>query len=86
MEEGRTTTGPWRKTATRISNLKYGKNTDCSVAPVWALISNGDHVNEYVPDRHEIEDIGHSRAVTKQITQEELEDYGRNQDTVPVYT
>ncbi len=39
-----------------------------------------------LPDRHEIEDIGHSRAVTKQITQAELEDDGRDQDTVPAYT
>lgn len=36
-----------------------------------------------LPDRHEIEDIGHSRAVTKQITEAELEDDGSNQDTVP---
>lgn len=38
-----------------------------------------------VPDRHEIEDIRHSRAVTQQITQAELEDYGRDQDTVPAH-
>lgn len=38
-----------------------------------------------LPDRHEIEDIGHSRAVTKQITQAELEDYGGNQDAVPAH-
>lgn len=38
-----------------------------------------------LPDRHEIEDIGHSRAVTQQITQAELKDYGSNQDTVPAH-
>lgn len=38
-----------------------------------------------LPDRHEIEDVGHSRAVTKQITEAELEDYGRDQNTVPAH-
>lgn len=38
-----------------------------------------------LPDGHEVEDVGHSRAVTKQITQAELEDYGSNQDTVPAH-
>lgn len=38
-----------------------------------------------LPDWHEIEDIGHSRTVTKQITKAELEHYGCNQDTVPAH-
>lgn len=38
-----------------------------------------------LPDGHEIEDVGHSRAVTKQITQAELEDYSGHQDTVPAH-
>lgn len=38
-----------------------------------------------LPYGHEIEDIGHPRAVTKQVTEAELEDDGSNQDTVPAF-
>lgn len=39
----------------------------------------------FLPDGHKVEDIGHSRAVAKQITQAELEDYGGHQDSVPAH-
>lgn len=39
----------------------------------------------FLPDGHKIEDVGHSRAVAKQITQAELEDYGGHQDSVPAH-
>lgn len=39
----------------------------------------------FLPDRHEVEDIRHSGTVTQQITKAELENYGRNQNTVPAH-
>lgn len=39
----------------------------------------------FLPDGHKVEDVGHSRAVAKQITQAELEDYGGHQDSVPAH-
>lgn len=42
-------------------------------------------VGFFLPDRHEVEDIRHSGTVTQQITEAELENYGRNQNTVPAH-
>lgn len=58
-----------RRYSLRIHNIHYSS---------LSLVSD-----DILPDRHEIEDIRHSRAVTKQIIQTELEDYGSNQNTVP---
>lgn len=49
------------------------------------IIDFGMSLCVLLPDWHEIEDIGHSRTVTKQITKAELEDYGCDQDTVPAH-
>lgn len=71
------------QTTTGLLEKKYdmpiSQNTDAG----WKSFLLFIVCDNFLPYRHEVEDVWHPRTVTQQITQTELEDYSRNQDTVP---